>query len=169
KNLVNAPVNAGTGAFIFVEWIKGDHLLLKANPNYWKKDAQGNRLPYLAAIRFRTITNAQVMYNNLETAQIQVATAIDPNDVALAKSNPSLIYRQITSPGFASIQLNVSKPPLDNVHVRRAIAYAIDRQQILDHVLQGVGFVAKGPLSPASCNYDTKDVKITLVSNKSKA
>src|SRR5437660_1564716 len=103
KNLVNAPVNAGSGAFIFVEWIKGDHLLLKANPNYWKKDAQGNRLPYLDSIRFRTITNSQVMYNNLETGQIQVATAIDPNDVALAKSNPNLIYRQITSPGFASI------------------------------------------------------------------
>src|SRR5579885_3433370 len=148
---------------------KGDHQLLKANPNYWKKDAQGNRLPYLDAIRFRTITNSQVMYNNLETNQIQVATAIDPNDVALAKSNPNLIYRQITSPGFASIQLNVSKPPLDNVHVRRAIAYAIDRQQILDHVLQGVGFVAKGPLSPASWAYDPKFAGITFDINKAKA
>ncbi len=169
KGLINAPVKAGSGPFIFVEWIKGDHLLLKANPNYWKKDAQGNRLPYLDAIRFRTITNSQVMYNNLETNQIQVATSIDPNDVALAKSNPSLIYRQITSPGFASIQLNVSKPPLDNVHVRRAIAYAIDRQQILDHVLQGVGFVAKGPLSPASWAYDKNFKGITYDVNQAKA
>lgn len=169
KGLVNAPVNAGSGAFIFVEWIKGDHLLLKANPNYWKKDAQGNRLPYLDAIRFRTITNLQVMYNNLETGQIQVATGVDPNDVALAKTNPSLTYRQITSPGFASIQLNVSKPPLDNVHVRRAIAFAIDRQQILDHVLQGVGFVAKGPLSPASWAYDKNFKGITYDVNQAKA
>ncbi|HEU5229991.1 MAG TPA: ABC transporter substrate-binding protein [Ktedonobacteraceae bacterium] len=169
KNLVNAPVNAGSGAFIFVEWIKGDHLLLKANPNYWKKDAQGNRLPYLQSIRFRTITNLQVMYNNLETAQVQIATGIDPNDVVQAKSNPTLTYRQVTSPGFSSIQLNVSQPPLNNVHVRRAIAYAINRQEILDHVLQGVGFVAKGPLSPASWAYDKNFAGITFDLNKAKA
>ena len=169
KDLVNTPTNAGSGAFIFVEWVKGDHLLLKANPNYWKKDAQGNRLPYLQTIRYHTITNLTVMYNNLETAQIQVATGIDPNDVARAKSNSSLTYRQIPGPGFSSIQLNLSKPPLDNVHVRRAIAWAVNRQEILDHVLQGVGVVARGPLSPASWAYDKNFAGITFNLTNAKA
>ncbi|HLZ56378.1 MAG TPA: ABC transporter substrate-binding protein [Ktedonosporobacter sp.] len=154
SKLGNAPIGAGSGPFVFVEWIKGDHLLLKANPNYWKKDAQGNALPYLQSIRYQTITSAAVMYNNLETGQIQVASNIDPNNVEQAKANTSLTYRQIVGPGFQSFQLNVTSPPLDNVHVRRAIALAINRQEIVTTILKGVGFVAKGPLSPVAWAYD---------------
>lgn len=152
--LGQAPTGAGSGPFLFVEWIKGDHLLLKANPNYWQKDAQGNRLPYLQTIRYRTITNGTVMYTNLETAQIQVASNIDPNEVTQAKSNASLIYKQVAGPGFGSIFLNNAAPPVNNVHVRRAIAWGINRQEIVDHVFDGVGVVAKGPLSPVSWAYD---------------
>jgi peptide/nickel transport system substrate-binding protein len=148
------PVNAGSGPFIWVEWARADHILLKANPNYWQKDAQGNSLPYLQFIRFQVMTNATVMYNNLETNQIQVDSSPDPNTVSQIKSNPSLTYRQIPSPGFGSIQINMSQPPLNNVHLRRAISLAINRQEILTHVLQGVGIVAHGPLSPASWAYD---------------
>lgn len=154
SKLGNTPTNAGSGPFTFSEWIKGDHLLLKANPNYWRKDSDGTQLPYLQSIRYHTITSATVMYDNLETNQIQVASNIDPNTVAQIKSNPNLTYRQVASPGFQSLQFNISQAPLNNVHVRRAIALAVNRQEILDHVLKGVGFVAQGPLSPASWAYD---------------
>jgi peptide/nickel transport system substrate-binding protein len=156
KNLGQAPVGVGSGPFMFVEWIKGDHLLLKANPHYWQIDAHGIRLPYLQTIRYRTITNGTVMYTNLETAQIQVASNIDPNEVALARGNRDLIYRQVPGPGFGSLFMNNAAPPVNNVHVRRAIAWAINRQDIVDHVFQGVGVVAKGPLSPVSWAYDKK-------------
>ncbi|MGH2480182.1 MAG: ABC transporter substrate-binding protein, partial [Ktedonobacteraceae bacterium] len=96
KGFGNAQTNAGSGPFIFVEWIKGDHLLLKANPHYWRKDAQGNALPYLSSIRYRTITNGSVMFTNLETGSVQVATGISPNDVASVKSNSSLTYNQVS-------------------------------------------------------------------------
>lgn len=169
SKLGQAPVGAGSGPFMFVEWIKGDHLLLKANPNYWQVDAHGIRLPYLQTIRYRTITNGTVMYNNLQTAQIQVASNIDPNEVALAKSNSSLIYRQIPGPGFGSLFLNNGAPPMNNVHVRRAIAWAINRQEIVDHVFQGVGVVAKGPLSPVSWAYDKTLASYTFDPSKAKA
>lgn len=169
KGLGNAPVSAGSGPFMFVEWIKGDHLLLKANPHFWQKDAQGNSLPYLQSIRYRTITNGTVMYTNLETAQIQVASAIDPNEVAAAKSNPSLIYRQVPGPGFASLFINNAAPPMNNVHVRRAIAWGINRQEILDHVFQGIGSVAQGPLSPVSWAYNKNISAYTYDPAKAKA
>ncbi|MDQ2716439.1 MAG: ABC transporter substrate-binding protein, partial [Chloroflexota bacterium] len=113
--LGNAPINAGSGAFTFVEWVKGDHVLLKANPHYWQKDAAGNALPYLQSVRFRSITNTSVMYSNLQTNSIQIASTLGPSDVAQAKANPGLIYRQVPGPGFESLQINVSAPPFNNV------------------------------------------------------
>jgi peptide/nickel transport system substrate-binding protein len=169
SKLGNAPTSVGSGPFTFGEWIKGDHLLLKANPSYWRKDTDGSQLPYLQSIRYHTITNATVMYANLETNQIQVASSIDPNNVAQIKANSSLTYRQIPSPGFQSLQMNISRAPLNNVHVRRAIALAVNRQEILDHVLKGVGFVAQGPLSPASWAYDKNYAGLSYDPTKAKA
>src|SRR5581483_4097487 len=114
-------------------------------------------------------TNGTVMYSNLETSQIQVASNIDPNEVSLAKSNSSLVYRQIAGPGFGSLFINNAAPPVNNVHVRRAIAWAINRQDILSHVFQGVGVVAKGPLSPASWAYDKNLVSYSYDPSKAKA
>jgi peptide/nickel transport system substrate-binding protein len=169
KSLGQTPVGVGSGPFMFVEWFKGDHLMLKANPNYWQTDAHGTRLPYLQTIRYRTITNGTVMYTNLDTAQIQVASTIDPNDVSLAKGNHDLIYRQIAGPGFGSLFMNNAAPPVNNVHVRRAIAWAINRQEIVDHVFQGVGVVAKGPLSPVSWAYDKNLVSYGYDPTRAKA
>jgi len=169
KTLGNAPINAGSGPFIFKEWIKGDHLTLTANPNYWKKDANGVQLPYLASIRYQTITDGTVMYTNLQTGTIQVATGIAPNDVALIKSNPSLTYKQVSGPGFGSLFLDTATPPMDNVHVRRAIAWGINRQEILDHVLNDIGVVSKGPISPVNFAYDKNIQSYTYNVDKAKA
>lgn len=168
-SLGNAPVGVGSGPFMFVEWIKGDHLLLKANPNYWQKDANGVQLPYLSQIRYQTITNGTVMYTNLETNQIQVATGIDPNDISLVKANPSLAYQQIPGPGFGSLWINTSVAPLNNVHVRRAIAWGVNRQEIVDHVLHDVAVVSKGPISPVNFAYDKNIQSYTYNVSKAKA
>src|SRR5690348_15872272 len=55
------PVGAGTGAFKFVEWLNNDHMTMELNPNYWKKDAAGNQLPYLDKIIWKPITDATVL------------------------------------------------------------------------------------------------------------
>src|SRR5438874_5634975 len=91
-NLGNAPVNAGSGPFMFSEWVKGDHLTVKRNSHYWMKDSQGGELPYLQSIRYRPITNESVMFSNLQTSNINAAEVLGPNDVPAAKSNSSLIY-----------------------------------------------------------------------------
>lgn len=169
KTLGNAPVNAGSGAFLFKEWIKGDHLTLTANPNYWQKDANGTQLPYLASVRYQTITDGTVMYTNLETGSIQVATGIAPNDISLVKSNPSLTYKQVSGPGFGSLFLDTATPPMDNVHVRRAIAWGINRQEIINHVLSGIGVPSKGPLAPINFAYDKNVQSYTYNVDKAKA
>lgn len=154
-SLANAPTNAGSGPFEFVEWVKGDHLTIKSNPHYWQKDSQGNALPYLQTIRYRPITNGSIMFTNLETGTINAADSIAPTDVASAQSTSSLIYKQIAGLSFYGIMLNTKVAPLDNVHVRRAIEWAVNRQEIVTSVLKKVGVVAQGPISPGSWAYDS--------------
>ncbi len=155
SGLANGPVDAGSGPFMFKEWVKGDHLTVVKNPHYWQKDAQGNTLPYLQSIRYVPITNESVMYSNLETNTIQVADDLGPTEVAQAKSNPSLVYKQEPGLSFFGFMLNTKVAPLNNVHVRRAISWAVNRTEIVNTVLKGIGVVAQGPLSPASWAYSS--------------
>jgi len=154
STLGNGPVGVGSGPFVFSQWVKGYQLVLKANPHYWQKDKSGIQLPYLQSITYHTITNGTVMFSNLETGQIQVGTNIDPNDLSQMKSNSSMTYRQIIGPGFSAIQFNTTMAPLNNVHVRRAIAYAVNRQEIVQSALKNVGVPATGPFSPGTWAYD---------------
>src|SRR5579875_3329760 len=157
-NLANAPTNAGSGPFEFVDWVKGDHLT-----------SQRNQLPYLQSIRYRPITNGSVMFSNLETGNINVAEDIDPTDVAAAQSNPSLIYKQIPGLSFYGFMLNVKAAPLNNVHVRRAIEWAVNRQEIVTSVLKNVGTVAQGPIPPSSWAYDSSFAPYSYNINQAKA
>lgn len=155
SNLANAPTNAGSGPFMFQEWVKGDHLTIVKNPHYWMKDAQGNSLPFLQSIRYVPITNESVMYSNLETGNINIADDLGPTEVIAAKSNSSLVYKQEPGLSFFGFMLNTKVAPLNNVHIRRAIEWAVNRPEIVNTVLKGIGVVAQGPLSPASWAYSS--------------
>ena len=168
-NLANAPTNAGSGPFQFVEWVKGDHLSLQANPHYWMKDGKGGKLPYLQSIRYRPITNESVMYSNLETANINVADSVSPNDVASAQSNSSLVYKQAPGLSFYGVMLNTKVAPLNNVYVRQAIEWGVNRDEILKSVLKNIGVVAQGPIAPTSWAYDASFAPYTYDISKAKA
>ncbi|HEX7737285.1 MAG TPA: ABC transporter substrate-binding protein [Ktedonobacteraceae bacterium] len=155
KGLANGPVNAGSGPFQFKEWVKGDHLTIVRNPHYWQKDAQGNVLPYLQSVTYHGITNGTVEFTNLQTGTIDVADSVDPNFVSQAKANSNLVYHQIPGLSFFGIELNVSVAPLNNVHVRRAIEWGVNRDEIVNTVFKGVAVVAQGPLSPGSWAFDS--------------
>jgi peptide/nickel transport system substrate-binding protein len=168
-DIPNNPLKAGSGPFQFKEWIKGDHLTIERNPSYWQKDSAGRALPYLAAVNYRPITDGNVMATNLSTATIQVAQGLSPQAVASAKTNSSLIYKQIPGLSFFGIMLNTKQAPLDDVHVRRAIAWAVNRDEIVTSVLLNNGVVAQGPISPSSWAYSASIAPYTHDVNKAKA
>ncbi len=168
-NLANAPTGAGSGPFMFVQWSKGDFLLLKRNPHYWLKDSDGNQLPYLQSIRYRPFANESVEYANLQTGTINVADVVAPADVAQAKTNSSIVYKQEPSLSFFGVMLNVKAPPLNNVHVRRAIEWGVNRQEIVTSALKNVGVVSQGPISPPSWAYDKNFAPYSYDVNKAKA
>ncbi|MHB8600586.1 MAG: ABC transporter substrate-binding protein [Ktedonobacteraceae bacterium] len=155
SGLADAPVDAGSGPFMFSQWVKGDHLTIVKNPHYWMKDSQGNTLPYLQSIRYVPMTNESVRYSNLETGNINVAEDLGPNDVASAKANSSLVYNQEPALSFFGFMLNTKVAPLNNVHIRRAIEWGVNRQEIVTTALKNIGVVAQTPLSQASWAYSS--------------
>ena len=167
--VANAPIGAGSGPFMFKEWMKSDHLTLVRNPHYWQKDAQGQALPYLSSVTYRPITDSTVEFTNLQTGNIDVADSVNPNLVAQAKANPSLVYKQEAALSFAGIMLNTKVAPFNNVNVRQAIAWGVNRDEILNTVLKGVGVVAQGPLAPASWAFDSSFAPFSYDVGKAKA
>jgi peptide/nickel transport system substrate-binding protein len=168
-DIANNPLQAGSGPFQFKEWVKNDHLTLERNPHYWQKDSAGRALPYLSKVIYKGITDGNVMATNLSTATIQIAQGLSPQAVASAKTNPSLIYKQIPGLSFFGIMLDTKKAPLDDVHVRRAIAWAVNRDEIVSSVLLNNGVVAQGPVSPSSWAYDASIAPYSHDVTKAKA
>src|SRR5215467_7663997 len=153
--LAQAPVNAGSGPFQFVEWKRDDHLTLKRNPNYWRKDSSGRSLPYLDQVVYRPMTDLNATLASLKTGDIDMARVVDGKDVAAVKSDSSLVYRDTPSLGYGGFELNSSAPPFNDPAKRKAVALAVDRNQILQNVGFGVGVVSYGPITSASWAFDS--------------
>lgn len=139
----------GTGPFELVSWVKNDHLILKRNPNYWQKGK-----PYLNKIVYTPITNPQQEYNALITGQEDVIDSVAYQDVSQLPSNSSVHYADMTGLGYADLELNTSVAPLNNVHNREAINYAIDRQALIKLVYFGHTQSAYQQNPPSSWAYD---------------
>lgn len=130
------------GPFKITEWKHNDYMLLEKNPNYW--DAQNVKLKKLKLVM---ITNNNTALTAYKTGDIDLITDIPPVQLQSliasgeAKSNPQL------GPYFFCI--NVTKKPLDDARVRKALALAIDREALVKTVTRGgqkpaVGFIPSG-------------------------
>lgn len=142
---VNVPI--GTGPYKFVEWEKGSYIRLARNEDYWREGK-----PYLDSLIFRFIADAATRAAGLESGEIDVATFGTINPVEMrrleTKDNVSIAYG-----GYEAIapvmllELNTQQAPFDKKEVRQAVAYALDRQRIIDTVWYGFGKPAVGPIS----------------------
>ena len=112
-----APV--GTGPFIFKEWESGDHFVVERNPNYWQKGK-----PYLDKIVFRPLPDPHTGFASLKSGQVHVMWTDRGNLIRKAMKDNSLVTYQSEDAGAMVLLLNCSRPPLDDVRVRRALAHA---------------------------------------------
>lgn len=143
----NANQPIGTGPFKFVDWRRGEYIRLDRNPTYWK---QGQ--PYLDRIVARFINDSATRTAAIESGEAHLAGfgAIPFSDVKALQSNSMLA---VTTRGYemqspiVELDFNTRLPPFDNVKVRQAVAYAIDRRFAIDNVWFGFGKVATGPIS----------------------
>src|SRR5438094_283199 len=122
------PFKAGTGPFILTEAVKGDHYTLEKNPNWWGKDKDGSKLPYLDKITVRPITDADVALTNLRTGNAQVLNRINGKDVAAVKADSTLSYLEVGSFSWNSLVPNEAPGFIFSDHrYVKAVSMALDR------------------------------------------
>ncbi|GAA4661107.1 ABC transporter substrate-binding protein [Arthrobacter cryoconiti] len=146
-----APV--GTGPFVFDTWKKGQTLTFAKNKNYWQAGK-----PYLDSVTWNVVPDVNTRKLQLQGSQADIVEAPDWSSFDSLGKTPGIATKAFESTAIDHVAFNQLRKPFADVHVRRAIAYAIDRQALVDAVLFGHGTPANSLLSPGTPYYD-KDVK----------
>lgn len=160
----NKPI--GTGPFKFVEWRKAQFIRLDRNANYWRSGR-----PSLDRVVARFIPEASTRTAALQNGEVHLAAfnALPFVDVQRFRNMAGMTY---TTRGYETLnpllqlEINTKRPPFDNKKVRQAIAYAIDRQFIIDNIWFGLGKPATGPINSHMKPYYTADVRRYDVPNR---
>lgn len=140
-----APV--GSGPFKFDSRVRGDHIVLVRNDNYWQEGE-----PLLDRVTFRVVPDENVAVANLLSGQLDVlqTRSIADQQIAVLQNNPNLTIEVLPGIGWQGIWLNTLEAPFDDVNVRRALSAAIDRDAIAAVAYSGAAVPAWGPFSPAT-------------------
>jgi oligopeptide transport system substrate-binding protein len=122
----------GNGAFVLADWLPNQFLRVTASPTYWDRERNG-----LTAIYFFPIEDDNTEKRMFDSGRLHITSTVPTNDIPILKRDkPDLIHIDDYL-GTYFYRLNVTKEPLDNPLVRRALALAIDRQAIVDRVSLG--------------------------------
>lgn len=137
----------GTGPFRFVEWIRDDHLTLEANEAHWRGAPSARRL------EFRPIPDGASRVAALIAGQVDLVAGV-PVHLAPSLNRPGL--QLVERPGIQTlyVRLNARKPPLDDARVRRALALAVNVEQLLEAAYGGHARRVNGPYPPEVFGYD---------------
>jgi peptide/nickel transport system substrate-binding protein len=145
-NLANQPV--GTGPFKLVEWVKDGSVTLERNPDYFISNE-----PYLDKVVFRVITDTAARLAALRAGEVDVIPELPAQEVAAVKADPNLRIIEEPFNGIQLLAINNKTPPFDNIKVRQALEYAIDKQAVIDTAQFGLGVPIGTHLPPVSDYY----------------
>jgi len=162
----------GTGPFEFVEWVKDDHITLKAYENYWRDP------PKLDELIFRVIEDPSSRLLAIQAGEIHGMEYPDPASFEIIENDPDLQLLSQAGMNVGYLAMNtgygyyddnengvrdsneswVKTPgyfePLTNVSVRKAINYAINKTSIVENLYKGTAIVAKNGMPPFMLGYN---------------
>jgi peptide/nickel transport system substrate-binding protein len=136
----------GTGPFVFDSWTRDDRLVVKKNPDYWQKG-----LPHLDEIVFRPIPDEDTRLSSLESGDIDVMQTLRQSTGIRARDLDGVDnYEALGNTTGVNI-FNTTKPPLDDIRVRKALVLASDQDQVIE--VQG----GTGVVPPSTQLFNKKD------------
>jgi peptide/nickel transport system substrate-binding protein len=165
-NINQVPFNSapiGTGPYKFARWLRGDRIILTANPDYFRG------APHIKTLTLLNIPDDNTTVAQLRTHEVDVAfelTLSGYNDLA---KDTAVVRQPAIAPSYTAIFFNTQRPPLDDVRVRRALVLGADREAIVRDDTYGTGTLAVADLSPFYWAYDTslKPIPYDLAAAKS--
>ena len=141
----------GTGPFRFVGFDQSQNTVeLAAFPEYWDTPAKVQKL------KVRTVTDASALQAELQTGGVDVAPVpsnLPPDSLKVLSALPNLKVEQFDGSNIQYVGINTQSPPLNNVKIRQAIGYAIDREKIIKELLSGQAKIAYSILPATSWAY----------------
>jgi peptide/nickel transport system substrate-binding protein len=148
------------GPFMVADYKPGASVLLQRNPNYWKTDDKGHKLPYLDSIKLDIQPNRDVEMLRFKRGEIDLINSLDSEYFdKLSTTSPQLVHDAGASLDSEQLWFNeVSKSPIPgykknwfhSANFRRAISEAINREDLSRVVFHGHAQPAVGPFSPAN-------------------
>jgi len=141
----------GTGPFKFVRYDNVQQVCdMEAFPEYWEG------APKLQTVRVRVISDMNALQSELQAGRVDIAplpTSLSPDAVRRLEKDPNLQVKVFPGSNVRLLTINTSSPPLDNVKVREAVAYAIDRESLIKDLLLGLGKIAHSIIPEESWAY----------------
>ncbi|GAA3615976.1 ABC transporter substrate-binding protein [Microlunatus ginsengisoli] len=140
----------GTGPFRVANWTPNAKISFERNENYWIPDR-----PYADAVETKIITDAKALLSALKSGQVDFADGLSYLDTEnLVKAGGFSDIRLEGAETQLYVGANVTAKPLDDVRLRQAIAYALDRDRVVHEVLRGVGYPVNLPWPTYSPAFD---------------
>ena len=138
----NKQTPVGTGAFRVAEFVPGSFVRLERNPDYWGGE------PKLAGIVFSIVPDPNTQLAQVLAGELDMVGVSNPALLAGVENNPNLEVLEQSQNLYYFVALNQTDERFQDVRVRQALLYAIDRPAIIASVLKGYGEVATGPIAP---------------------
>jgi len=141
----------GTGPFKFIRYDNTQQVCdVQAFAEYWEG------APKLQSVRVRVISDMNALQAELQAGRVDIApmpTSLSPDAVRRLEGDPNLQVKVFNGSNVNLLTINTASPPLDNVKVRQAIAYAIDRESLIKNLLLGLGKIAHSIIPEESWAY----------------
>ena len=141
----------GTGPFKFIRYDSAQQVCdMEAFPEYWEG------APKLQQVRVRVISDMNALQAELQSGRVDIAplpTSLSPDAIKRLEQDPNLQVKAFSGSNVNLLTLNTAAAPLDNVKVRQAIAYAIDRDSLIKNLLLGFGQIAHSIIPEESWAY----------------
>ena len=143
----------GTGPFVFKSYEPGGSFIATKNADYWRAD---EGLPYLDQIEFRVLADVQSRKNALLSGEIDIMHTSNGDTIKELRDESSIELTETSAYGETNYTLMMVDNPdsaINDVRIRRALAYALDSQVLIDRRGGGIEQVANGPFSPQQIGY----------------
>jgi peptide/nickel transport system substrate-binding protein len=137
----------GTGMFKISE-VSGDYVILEANPDYYGEQ------PLLSKIEFKFYPDYQSIFTAYQQGEVEGISEVLPVDLPKVRDEEYLNLYTARLSGYTLVFLNLDLPLFEEKEVRQALLWGIDRQRIIDQILDGQGIVPDSPIMPDSWAYN---------------